>query len=246
MPTDRPKAVLEGTKPKCPAFLFQASFFFKCQFVVFSTVTPYQSTTPGSCPRPARLSASATTRGASTVGQGSTKGTTWTARRRAPAGAWEATKRRSYEVRREGGRGNGFRCHAWRALHPPHELVHLLTACSPSSASPGSAPALRSSPARGGGRGGDGGLSGTAEREREREREKVCALAHVHRVLEVEVPVGQGDEANGTHAQYLRCSEAHDQVHATTSQPRAPARVAWPRRRLGDLGSSTQWRPSWW
>ena len=186
-----------------------------------STVTPYQSTTPGSCPRPARLSASATTRGASTVGQGSTKGTTWTARRRAPAGAWEATKRRSYEVREDA-------FGAWRALHPPHELVHLLTACSPSSASPGSAPALRSSPARGGGRGGDGGLSGTAEREREREREreKVCALAHVHSVLEVEVPVGQGDEANGTHAQYLRRSEAHDQVHATTPQPRAPARVA--------------------
>ena len=125
------------------------------------------------------------------------------------------------------GQRGGFRCHAWRALHPPHELVHLLTACSPSSASPGSAPALRSSPARGGGRGGDGGsVRDGRKREREREREKVCALAHVHRVLEVEVPVGQGDEANGTHAQYLRRSEAHDQVHATTPQPRAPARFA--------------------
>ena len=83
-----------------------------------------------------------------------------------------------------------------------------------------------------------GGLSGTAERERE--REKVCALAHVHSVLEVEVPVGQGDEANGTHAQYLRRSEAHDQVHATTSQPRAPARVASPRLALEILAVATQ------
>ena len=140
-----------------------------------------------------------------------------------------------------GQRGSGFRCHAWRALHPPHELVHLLTACSPSSASPGSAPALRSSPARGGGRGGGGGsVRDGRERERERERKCICALAHVHSVLEVEVPVGQGDEANGTHAQYLRRSEAHDQVHATTSQPRAPALLASPRQSLGDLGSSTQ------
>ena len=139
-----------------------------------------------------------------------------------------------------GQRGSGFRCHAWRALHPPHELVHLLTACSPSSASPGSAPALRSSPARGGGGRGGGGGSVRDGRERERERKCICALAHVHSVLEVEVPVGQGDEANGTHAQYLRRSEAHDQVHATTSQPRAPALLASRRLALEILAA----RPS--
>ena len=75
-----------------PHFFFKLLFFFNANLLC-STVTPYQSTTPGSCPRPARLSASATTRGASTVGQGSTKGTTWTARRRAPASSSSAPRR---------------------------------------------------------------------------------------------------------------------------------------------------------